>query len=1333
MTNTSKEWLEKAISDGHINNHDYDQFTNPITIGNGAFGEVFKYEWKDCDLTVALKCLKVDDELNLDKKVIEIKELRLLRKVDFHQNIIKFYGVTKDNHGFYNMILQYANDGNLQEYLKANFTKLQWIDKLHISKEIVHGLLFLHNHNIIHRDLHSKNILIHQGQPKIADFGLSKQINETSMTSNSIVRGMPAYVEPQCLLNLEYQRDKRSDVYSAGVILWEISSGKPPFQHLPPEMVVIYIFQGKREEYIEGTPFQYAELYKKCWGTDPGNRPETKLILNTIKQLIHNETLNQHESFVDLNKALTVRLNNLIALNNPLSMTSTGNQNEILEHELLYNIQNDNEFYVNICQQLKKQIDFWQQDEAKLISTCDKILNLYTKFTEFDNKNIILNNELITIIKLLEICTVIDTNILIKLLKTINLLIENNLGTLENFCLLGGIPIVINFASKFYNYETRVKSAIIIQQICDISSRLPFEKFIDCGGLESLVEPLQEDYDTHKELILIMMNGISKVLNVQNISVKEKLCKMLDNIENLDSLAITLQNIISDKNLEIGIYTGRIMNVLSEGKLIKTIMSNTSLTTKILKENTISLNNLNASQEVIIIKILIVMLDIQKQRDINSISYKIFIIIFSMCQYNKTLQETAAKAGIVTHLIYFAKHQNFNKIALMMLFKIASAGRICEDLLWENYHEILGIYFSLLDKQEYQVSALEAISKWLQEKTSEVEQIIILPENINLISKAMDTTKENSIGNVLNSLHKIIQSSLHVSYSLAHEHFFKSLLHLSEQHHDFAIRFKLLKILRSLCDVKSQLKAIEKMSGVEAIENMSGIDSLLQVKELAKEILFQQYFSKEHFNQNIIEKYCLTKGLIINIREILETAFSVFNFKINPTINILENTQRDIKVFFCTKRKASFLLDNNIDILSFQSERSKWFTVEYGINKPTMNPLIDNSSTNDVYLEIQYPQAEIGFEKENIQPSEELENAVKNALNNQDPHHQLMKVFDGAYYIGDKLTLWEDHIKQHNLDSTYLISNDGNLVQRDGLEKWIASCFEYPHKSLKIIKKSNLTPLYEIFNEPTIQNIQSVLGISDRCGGQLTTHEINERVLMTGVLQIRKPIKYYRINFDTHLKSHDYKVFGNVVNEKHQLIESLVVNFDSENKSGFSIMIESSEDAIKVDWSKLQFNWILVGKPEIGFYSVNTRNIRILHKGITQFTPSDEFISLKGLENLPSSSILVISYPSYTLFDTEPFFIAKIQNYNNNDFKLNIINYYPPDFDENYELYDSDESDIMDLNWFVISESHESIKADIVSESHEVKFINLSSIGLRNHKNESKLSYLLWLELELKS
>ncbi|KAF0471128.1 calmodulin-dependent protein kinase [Gigaspora margarita] len=69
MENIPKGWLEKAISEGHINYIDYDKFTDPIEIGIGGFGKVSKYEWRDSELTVALKSLKVDT--NIDERIIK--------------------------------------------------------------------------------------------------------------------------------------------------------------------------------------------------------------------------------------------------------------------------------------------------------------------------------------------------------------------------------------------------------------------------------------------------------------------------------------------------------------------------------------------------------------------------------------------------------------------------------------------------------------------------------------------------------------------------------------------------------------------------------------------------------------------------------------------------------------------------------------------------------------------------------------------------------------------------------------------------------------------------------------------------------------------------------------------------------------------------------------------------------------------------------------------------------------------------------------------------------------------------------------------------------------
>ncbi|KAF0555593.1 kinase-like protein [Gigaspora margarita] len=119
MTNVQEEWLEKAIKEDHIIYIDYNKFTDPFRIGSGGFGSVFRCEWRDSGLTVALKCLK--DETIVDEKTTIkdfIYELNLLRRVSNHQNIISFFGVTKDSNGYYNMRSAFEKHSNSSKTTK---------------------------------------------------------------------------------------------------------------------------------------------------------------------------------------------------------------------------------------------------------------------------------------------------------------------------------------------------------------------------------------------------------------------------------------------------------------------------------------------------------------------------------------------------------------------------------------------------------------------------------------------------------------------------------------------------------------------------------------------------------------------------------------------------------------------------------------------------------------------------------------------------------------------------------------------------------------------------------------------------------------------------------------------------------------------------------------------------------------------------------------------------------------------------------------------------------------------------------------------------------------
>ncbi|PKK66743.1 kinase-like protein, partial [Rhizophagus irregularis] len=174
------------------------------------------------------------------------------------------------------LVLDYANEGNLRNYLRKKFISLKWKDKIQMALDITSGLKFLHSKGIIHRDLHSKNILVNNGKLLIADLGLSKRLAEITTNSKGNTHGMTEYIEPQCFKNNRYKKDKRSDIYSLGVLLWEISSGRIPFSDWLRELLGYYIIKGDREEPTEGTPLKYQELYQKCWNNEPELRPDIK-------------------------------------------------------------------------------------------------------------------------------------------------------------------------------------------------------------------------------------------------------------------------------------------------------------------------------------------------------------------------------------------------------------------------------------------------------------------------------------------------------------------------------------------------------------------------------------------------------------------------------------------------------------------------------------------------------------------------------------------------------------------------------------------------------------------------------------------------------------------------------------------------------------------------------------------------------------------------------------------------------------------------------------------------------------------------------------------------
>src|SRR5687768_16593795 len=105
----------------------------------------------------------------------------------------------------------------------------------------------------------------------LADFGLSKDLDNSSISLTPNNFGMYAFIEPKCILLNGYHRDEKSDIFSLGVLFWEISKGRPPFDSFSVYSIPAKIMAGERELPVKGTPSAYIELYQKCWDEEPNN------------------------------------------------------------------------------------------------------------------------------------------------------------------------------------------------------------------------------------------------------------------------------------------------------------------------------------------------------------------------------------------------------------------------------------------------------------------------------------------------------------------------------------------------------------------------------------------------------------------------------------------------------------------------------------------------------------------------------------------------------------------------------------------------------------------------------------------------------------------------------------------------------------------------------------------------------------------------------------------------------------------------------------------------------------------------------------------------------
>ena len=245
-------------------------------IGKGAFGSVFLVEDMMINEEIILKFLNT--QFVTDQSIIKrfIYELRFARKIT-HPNVIRIY----------DMVSFGKAHAISMEYFKSHTLSAEVKDKkpmdikraIKMVFDVCSGMESAHAANVVHRDLKPNNILINEDSlVKIVDFGVAAatQTTDTKLTKTGLLVGTPTYMAPEQVLGKDV--DERTDIYSLGVIMYEMLTGRPPYSGKDSMSIMYQHVQGKAGKVIDknnDVPSELSDLVAKCMNVKAEKRPQS--------------------------------------------------------------------------------------------------------------------------------------------------------------------------------------------------------------------------------------------------------------------------------------------------------------------------------------------------------------------------------------------------------------------------------------------------------------------------------------------------------------------------------------------------------------------------------------------------------------------------------------------------------------------------------------------------------------------------------------------------------------------------------------------------------------------------------------------------------------------------------------------------------------------------------------------------------------------------------------------------------------------------------------------------------------------------------------------------
>ena len=211
------------------------------------------------------------------------REIQILASLPPHPHVLTFFGAALSGDAVSTYIItELASNGSLFDYLHERKEVPSPDQSLAWAQQIASGMQHLHNNNVVHRDLKSGNVLLALGLlAKVCDFGTARTLAKTAKTSQ---KGTYRWMAPEVVEDVEANINKMCDVFSYGMVLYEIFDRKIPFANICSDALAgAAVVQGDCPPIPSNLPSYLHPLLRACWKKDPKQRPQFEAIVRAIQ------------------------------------------------------------------------------------------------------------------------------------------------------------------------------------------------------------------------------------------------------------------------------------------------------------------------------------------------------------------------------------------------------------------------------------------------------------------------------------------------------------------------------------------------------------------------------------------------------------------------------------------------------------------------------------------------------------------------------------------------------------------------------------------------------------------------------------------------------------------------------------------------------------------------------------------------------------------------------------------------------------------------------------------------------------------------------------------